>query len=494
MTGSTEVVNISAYDLAARNAPEAWRERDWGLMNIDPILKESGPPERLEVRRAAEAEARSLLKADPRTWSEEDAARFFDLLDQDFYDGGRKQTRFGLAFRGKNRKEMLSERAALLRSIHALFSEPEDRIEGAIDQALGISGAGRALVSTVLYLRDRGRYACWSPTLVSGVSQLVGSTVNSPRTGLGYLDYNSAAQQVIQQYSIPPEAFDAVAWQVAEEFGRQESVVTTVGKDESFLKPRAFELLAQLTEDPTKEFYDRHKDDLKSFVVSPVQDLVRAVGALLPVEIRAEYETEKHLFGSFLKNDFGKGGAWPFYWGAIYPKGGKKTTGAQLFVSAKAALLDVGFSIGEYADQARERFSRNCALHGDAVQDLIESSSLSTALSFGKEDESGGGGVPGLTIQAWIDEPAHPRAAISLPKAEVLEWSFEQLRDRVLEIFQMLHPLAVLATVDDPTEQLEDLGARITSKSTGARFSGYGCVRYGDRGGDAASLEALDSS
>jgi hypothetical protein len=95
-----------------------------------------------------------------------------------------------------------------------------------------------------------------------------------------------------------------------------------------------FKLLEALHENPTKDFYDSRQDEFKQYVEEPFQELLREVAAELPMEILAVMETSKRLFSHIRKNDFGQGGAWDFYWGAFYPKGGKRTADAQLCLSS----------------------------------------------------------------------------------------------------------------------------------------------------------------
>ena len=95
---------------------------------------------------------------------------------------------------------------------------------------------------------------------------------------------------------------------------------------------RAFELLEGLHREPTKAYYHGHKDEFKAEVEEPFQGLMARVAENLPDQAREAMETQQGIFARFLKNDWGKGGTWDFYWGAFYPKGGKRTQDAQLFM------------------------------------------------------------------------------------------------------------------------------------------------------------------
>ena len=87
---------------------------------------------------------------------------------------------------------------------------------------------------------------------------------------------------------------------------------------------RTFELLAGLQANPKRDFYLQHKEEFRSRLEDPFKALFARVVALLPTEVLDRMESEKNVFARILKNDYGRGGAWPFYWGALYPKDGKR--------------------------------------------------------------------------------------------------------------------------------------------------------------------------
>ena len=93
--------------------------------------------------------------------------------------------------------------------------------------------------------------------------------------------------------------------------------------NESHFSEMTFELLAELHKNPTKDFYLAHKKEFKSNVEKPFQELFHQVATQLPPQILDLMETEKRLFARILKNDFGQGGAWDYYWGAFYPRGSR---------------------------------------------------------------------------------------------------------------------------------------------------------------------------
>src|SRR5450759_1603301 len=123
------------------------------------------------------------------------------------------------------------------------------------------------------------------------------------------------------------------------------------------LTERTFALLEGLHNDPTSSYYQSHKADFERFVESPIQGLLLRVAAGLPTEMTSRLETEKRLFSKFSKNDYGKGGAWDYYWGALYSKGGKRIAAPQLFVWINRNVCRFGFSIGDRGLDYKSRFA-----------------------------------------------------------------------------------------------------------------------------------------
>ena len=133
-----------------------------------------------------------------------------------------------------------------------------------------------------------------------------------------------------------------------------------------------FALLAGIAATPTAGFYLDHKLDLKVHVEQPLRRLMLGAAARLPAVFRERMETERGLFSRFLKNDFGRGGAWSHYTGRILPKRQhRRLADVQLAVGIHADLLQVSFYIGDYAPQQRVRFLRNLNRHRRLLPDLL---------------------------------------------------------------------------------------------------------------------------
>lgn len=143
----------------------------------------------------------------------------------------------------------------------------------------------------------------------------------------------------------------------------QEQSVGSVSARPSPFSEQTFDLLAQLHEEPKRTFYLDNKERFKEYLEKPFQQLVDEVGQHLPQEILTTIETESDVYARILKNDYGQGGAWDFYWAAFHPLDVKRTEGPQLFVWMNHEQLRFGYSIGRKDSQYGKIFGQNCEVH-----------------------------------------------------------------------------------------------------------------------------------
>lgn len=237
----------------------------------------------------------------------------------------------------------------------------------------------------------------------------------------------------------------------------------SVAHDESTFSQRAFQLLQGIHEQPTKAYYQAHKDEFKTEVTEPFQRIFREVAGRLPALVRASMETEADLFSIFPKNDFGRGGAWDFYWGAFYSKGSRRTQDAQLHASIRHDLLKYGFSLGAYGSAQRQRFQRNCQTHHAALANLPPDGFADSRLVFGRTENisvTPDGQIVSSEACTWQEFLADPTrasntAAVVLPRATVLRTSAEALIADMVQTFEQLFPLILLAVEDDPLPAID---------------------------------------
>lgn len=223
-----------------------------------------------------------------------------------------------------------------------------------------------------------------------------------------------------------------------------------------------FDLLDKLHENPTREFYTAHKDEFKELLEELFQSLFLEVVEGLPPEITDVMETEKNLFSRILKNDYGKGGAWDYYWGAIYRKNGKRVKDAQLYLWINHVCLEYGFSISELGDKIQNRFLKNCRQNQRELIQILETQFTKLDLKFDSHDElitrmeQGNMGLP-LDVEEpnwkeWLRNPGRfeYNLKIILTNDEVLQLSRKELVADIQEMFRKLFPLVLLSLSDDP--------------------------------------------
>ena len=222
----------------------------------------------------------------------------------------------------------------------------------------------------------------------------------------------------------------------------------------SLFTAETFDLLAGLHEDPTKAYYNEFREAIKEHVEEPFRLLVREVAKRLPAPITGLMETEKGVFARILKNDYGKGGAWDFYWGAFYPKGGKRTTDAQLSTWINRDQLEFGFYIGAYGSDQRERFLANCKRYREELVELLEPM-LDEEFVYG-DDKGSATDVRTRSFPRWLEnvEELGIDASIIVASDRVLERSQGELVDSAVRTFELLFPFALLATSDGPMPEI----------------------------------------
>lgn len=234
--------------------------------------------------------------------------------------------------------------------------------------------------------------------------------------------------------------------------------------------PRAFELLEGLHATQTRAYYDDRRAEFREHVEGAIQEVMNGIAALLPPSMEEVLETEKGVFSRIPKNDFGRGGAWPFYWGAFYPIGGKRIESAQLFISIDRNGLEYGFSIGDYGEDQRTRFLKNVRRQRGALLKTLAPQLNELAepadnggihLRFGAEhDEDRNLIVDRIAPSAaeWLERIDEYALSVrtSVSRTELLTITEAKLQDQILTAFRALFPLVILAISDDPLRQISD--------------------------------------
>lgn len=233
--------------------------------------------------------------------------------------------------------------------------------------------------------------------------------------------------------------------------------------------PKTFELLALLEQDPRAEVYQAHKAEFEESVEQPFQaffqDVVTRLEARIgdnhDMDLSSLLETSKGLFSRIRKNDFGQGGAWPFLWAAMYPKGRHRIADAQLYASINGNVLDWGFSIGDEGKEVRDFFRKNVQANREELAALF-AGRLPNGFVLGDLEHADRGTVQpdeGPGFQGWLSDPleAGPQVSAFLNADAVLERTADALADQVAADFELLLPLMVLASQEEPMPMVRKL-------------------------------------
>lgn len=209
--------------------------------------------------------------------------------------------------------------------------------------------------------------------------------------------------------------------------------------------PQAFDLFEGIHRSPTARYYHDHREEFKEFIERPFQGLFKKAGQRLPGMMRMMLETEKNLFGRFLKNDFGQGGAWSSYWGAFYPRESRRIADVQLALWMNRDLLQISFYIGDYGPIPRARFRENCARYGEEVMDLLPELVEHPRVVLERDGTR-------LSWAEWFTAPEEADYIARLPLApeEAFSMPGDRLESLIVEMHGLYFPLALLSMQADP--------------------------------------------
>jgi 5-methylcytosine-specific restriction protein B len=243
-----------------------------------------------------------------------------------------------------------------------------------------------------------------------------------------------------------------------------EGAASAVVSGDALFTEDAFRLMEELHKNPTQDFYSAHKDEFKEYVEGPIRSLFEEVARRLPPAIKDVMETEKRIFAKIAKNDFGRGGAWDYYWGAFYPKGGKRTEDAQLSIWINRDLLEFGFYVGKYGSEQQKRFFRNCKENREAITELLRDYVDDGSMLFGLTDDITTlkdfeeAKKTKLSLEKWLAEVEEHNIDASriLTKEEVLGSTVEELVNLCVNTYERLFPFVLLAISDTPLSRITD--------------------------------------
>ncbi len=222
---------------------------------------------------------------------------------------------------------------------------------------------------------------------------------------------------------------------------------------------RTFELLEVIRREPTVETVKQHKDELARFVKRPLRRILDELAESMPPSLEALVETRSRTLSRFPKNDFGQGGAYPFLWGAFYPRDRKRTAGVQLFAAARPDGFEAGFSARSAESERRDRLRDRLRERKDELAAWLAARLPDRPLvQHARDEEARGPALAPSELAGWLaDPPADPVLRIDVPEDEVVGMPAPELVDLTEKVFLAFAPFMLLAIADDPEPALARL-------------------------------------
>ncbi len=338
----------------------------------------------------------------------------------------------------------------------------------------GIEGKNGKL-SHILLLVDRQKWSELEAVLSARYSVMAGAAAGFgfvEATGIAATDALSELPSIMSQHL--PSLVEMFSDWKRSPFGRyhnhaiMEAVLVSEKRDrlleggfEAVERPvvhssigrRAFDLLALLEESPYAATYSQRKEEYVSQLEDPFKMLFSNATETLPDSISETMELTRNVFSRIPKNDYGRGGAHSHYWGAIYPKEGKRISDAQLFLWVNHERVRIGFSIGSYAGRPHERHLQNATRYGQQLARMFESGLEDLGWVFGEGEDQ-----EDYRWHAYFNDPGKFGATVSveLDKETFLQRSDEEIVATISDVWTQLYPLVLLSTSEDPIDLIKD--------------------------------------
>lgn len=207
-----------------------------------------------------------------------------------------------------------------------------------------------------------------------------------------------------------------------------------------------FDLLKQLNEKSTGDFYLAHEEQFKKYLENPFQELVHQVAAQLPDVIKKRLELGKARLTS-----------WENYEASFHSKSGYPTESANLYILISPSYLLFGFFISSNTID-RARLAANCRSYPKATQIIIQNfPNNCTPVGTNKVDYSTG------NLEDWLKHIARKNSSIKnihaysiVFKDKILESCREEIIEQISEVFKKIFSLFLLATCPDPIPVIEE--------------------------------------
>ena len=250
---------------------------------------------------------------------------------------------------------------------------------------------------------------------------------------------------------------------------KYEEVLKMAGPVGSPFTDETFELLSSRGARPDVQVNRRIAEE-------PFQALFMKVAKRMPKQIEEVLETREKLFSKTPKGGTGMG---PTCWGALYPKVGKSTEDAQLFMMLNKNGLEFGFYVGEFGSDHNRVFLLNMEQYRERLINRLEESLSDYPFQFGRNDETKSSMTKdSVTWQDWVFKPQETglQVAAVIPADIIKEKESEWIIDQATKVFEKLFPLVLLAVASDAVEAIDTyLNPPADEKTFSSSFSLQEC-------------------
>lgn len=174
------------------------------------IRSELLPPERISFRKSTEDRARDLLVKNLGNINVGQLDEAFREIDGDFWDGERRQGRFGWIVAGKNKREILAnDLTKLNKFVLEVFGN--ENLTAVDDLIRDLNFVGYGVASILLYLRNPEKYNVF----LRKRSKALKLVFPDARTELDYFgrdypQYNAFATKLRERFGLAPQEVDLV--------------------------------------------------------------------------------------------------------------------------------------------------------------------------------------------------------------------------------------------------------------------------------------------
>lgn len=211
---------------------------------------------------------------------------------------------------------------------------------------------------------------------------------------------------------------------------------------------RTFELLSQLRSHPNERFYQLRKNKFKQHVEKPFQEIYRQVANQIPNQMTKWLDMNCEMFAY---------PEWNLYYKGFFPCKNISTKEANFFIDINYTHLFFGFIVYR-GSSYQNLFLENLQKYSEVKDFVLENKLDSRCQLHGKKKRRSS-----YSLSSWLKKPAGKntthksiQSSVHLSIETVLRSSTEELTNRILQTFQTIFPLFLIAICDEPMSAIKE--------------------------------------